>query len=79
MLGTGTTTSALLATAFVNNLKDFNTVGNINKAFDEVIPKVIEQLKLNSRQLKHEDIKYVASISANDLQIGDIIQRKNPF
>jgi chaperonin GroEL len=73
--GDGTTTSTVLATAFVNNLKDFNTV-DINKAFDEIIPKVIEQLKLNSRQLKHEDIKYVASISANnDLQIGDIIQQ----
>jgi chaperonin GroEL len=73
--GDGTTTSTVLATAFVNNLKDFNTV-DINKAFDEIIPKVLEQLKLNSRQLKHEDIKYVASISANnDLQIGDIIQQ----
>ena len=73
--GDGTTTSTVLAAAFVNNLKDFNTV-DINKAFDEIIPKVLEQLKLNSRQLKHEDIKYVASISANnDLQIGDIIQQ----
>ena len=73
--GDGTTTSTVLSTAFVNNLKDFNTV-DINKAFDEIIPKVLEQLKLNSRQLKHEDIKYVASISANnDLQIGDIIQQ----
>ena len=73
--GDGTTTSIVLATAFVNNLKDFNTV-DINKAFDEIIPKVIEQLKLNSRELKHEDIKHVASISANnDLQIGGLIQQ----
>jgi len=73
--GDGTSTSTVLATAFVNNLKDFNTV-DINKAFDEIIPKVIEQLKLNSRELKHEDIKHVASISANnDLQIGDLIQQ----
>ena len=73
--GDGTTTSTVLATAFVNNLKDFNSV-DINKAFDEIIPKVIEQLKLNSRELKHEDIKHVASISANnDLQIGELIQQ----
>ena len=73
--GDGTSTSTILATAFVNNLKDFNTV-DINKAFDEIIPKVIEQLKLNSRELKHEDIKHVASISANnDLQIGELIQQ----
>jgi len=73
--GDGTTTSIVLATAFVNNLKDFKSV-DINKSFDEIIPKVIEQLKLNSRELKHEDIKHVASISANnDLQIGELIQQ----
>jgi chaperonin GroEL len=73
--GDGTTTSIVLATAFVNNLKDFKSV-EINKAFDEIIPKVIEQLKLNSRKLKHEDIKHVASISANnDLHIGELIQQ----
>jgi chaperonin GroEL len=72
--GDGTTTSTVLATAFINNLKDFETK-DINKAFDEIIPKVIEQLKLNSRELKNEDIKYVASISANnDMEIGNIIQ-----
>jgi len=73
--GDGTTTSIVLATAFVNNLKDFKSI-DINKAFDEIISKVIEQLKLNSRELKREDIKHVASISANnDLQIGELIQQ----
>ena len=73
--GDGTSTSTVLATAFVNNLKDFNTT-DINRAFDEIIPKVIEQLKINSKELKREDIKYVASISANnDLQIGELIQQ----
>lgn len=73
--GDGTTTATVLTTAFVNNLKDFD-YKDINKAFDEIIPKVIEQLKLNSRELKHEDIKHVASISANnDLQIGELIQQ----
>lgn len=72
--GDGTSSSCVLATAFINNLKDFNTV-DINKAFDEIIPKVIEQLKLNSKKLENEDIKYVASISANnDMEIGNIIQ-----
>lgn len=71
----GTTTSTVLTTAFVNNLKDFKST-DINKTFDEIIPKVIEQLKLNSKELKSEDIKYVASISANnDLQIGELIQQ----
>lgn len=73
--GDGTTTATVLTTAFVNNLKDFD-YKDINKAFDEIIPKVIEQLKLNSRELKREDIKHVATISANnDLQIGELIQQ----
>ena len=73
--GDGTTTSTILASAFINNLKDFNT-NDINKAFDEIIPKVIEQLKLNSRELKREEIHNVATISANgDIQIGNIIQQ----
>lgn len=73
--GDGTTTATVLTTAFVNNLKDFD-YKDISKAFDEIIPKVIKQLKLNSRELKHEDIKHVASISANnDLQIGELIQQ----
>ena len=73
--GDGTTTSIILATAFINNLKDFKSK-DINKAFDEIIPKVIEQLKLNSRKLERENIKYVATISANnDVQIGNIIQQ----
>ena len=77
--GDGTTTAIVLANAFIQNLKEFDS-NEINKAFDEIIPKVIEQLKLNSRELKREDIKYVASISANnDIQIGDIIQQAYNF
>jgi len=77
--GDGTTTAIVLANAFIQNLKDFDS-NEINKAFDEIIPKVIEQLKLNSKELKREDIKYVAGISANnDLQIGDIIQQAYNF
>ena len=77
--GDGTTTAIVLANAFIQNLKDFDS-NEINKAFDEIIPKVIEQLKLNSKELKREDIKHVASISANnDIQIGDIIQQAYNF
>lgn len=79
LAGDGTTTAIVLANAFIQNLKDFNS-NEINKAFDEIIPKVIEQLKLNSRELKHEDIKYVASISANnDMEIGELIQQAYNF
>jgi chaperonin GroEL len=72
--GDGTTTATVLTTAFVNNLCSFE-FKDINTAFNEIIPKVIEQLKLNSRKLEHKDITHVASISANnDLQIGEFIQ-----
>ena len=73
--GDGTTTATVLATAFINNLKKFKSV-EINKAFDEIIPEILKQLKTNSRELKREDIKYVANISANnDIQIGNTIQQ----
>jgi len=77
--GDGTTTAIVLANAFIQNLKGFNSL-EINKAFDIVIPRVIQHLKKNSRKLKREDIKYVASISANnDIQIGNIIQQAYNF
>lgn len=73
--GDGTTTATVLAAAFINNLKEFES-SEINKAFDKIIPEVIKQLKLNSKELKREEIKYVASISSNnDIQIGGIIQQ----
>jgi len=75
LAGDGTTTAIVLANAFIQNLKDFDS-NEINKAFDEIIPKVLEQLKLNSRKLERKDIKYLASISANnDIHIGEIIQQ----
>lgn len=73
--GDGTTTATVLATAFVNNLKDFEYT-EVTKAFDEIIPKVLIELQNNSRKLKQEDIKHVASISANnDIHIGETIQK----
>ena len=75
LAGDGTTTAIVLANAFIQNLKDFDS-NEINKAFDEIIPKVINQLKLGSKKLEHKDIKYLASISANnDMHIGEIIQQ----
>ena len=75
LAGDGTTTAIVLANAFIQNLKEFNS-SDINKAFDLIIPTVIENLKEGSRKLEHKDIKYLASISANnDIKIGDIIQQ----
>ena len=72
--GDGTTTATVLATAFVNNLKDFE-YNDVQKAFDEIIPKVIKQLEDNSKKLNKEDIVHVAKISANnDNIIAEVIQ-----
>jgi len=72
--GDGTTTATVLAAAFINNLKDFDS-HDVNKAFDEIIPKVLKHLKDDSKELKRDEIKYVASISANnDMAIGNVIQ-----
>ena len=72
--GDGTTTATVLATAFVNNLREF-PYNDIHKAFDDIIPKVIKELELNSRKLDIKDIIHVASISANnDLTIANKIQ-----
>lgn len=77
--GDGTTTATVLASAFINNLQNFDSK-EVVKAFDEIIPKVIQELKNNSRQLKREDIKHVATISANnDTTIGNIIQEAYNF
>jgi chaperonin GroEL len=73
--GDGTTTSTVLSQALINNLKEFSS-NNINKTFDEIIPKVLIELKNESKKLRREDILHVASISANnDLQIGNIINK----
>lgn len=70
--GDGTTTATVLTTAFVNNLKDFE-YNDIEKAFNEIIPKVINELEKNSRKLSIKDIVHVAKISANN---DDVIANK---
>lgn len=77
--GDGTTTSIVLANALIQNLKEFDYV-EVVKQLDIIIPKVIEKLKKNSKPLKREDVKYVATISANnDSKIGDLIQEAYNF
>lgn len=77
-VGDATTTSTVLAQAFINALyKEIETGANpikLKKGFDRAIKQVIEYIKANARELKDEDIKYIASISANnDPIIGELI------
>lgn len=79
LAGDGTTTATVLATALINNLKEFEPT-EIIKAFDKIIPEIIKKLKENSKILNKSDIKYVASISANnDMEIGNNIQNAFDF
>lgn len=78
LVGDATTTATVLAQAFINALyKEIEAGANpikLKKGFDRAIKQVIEYIKANARELKDEDIKYVASISANnDLEIGELI------
>ena len=78
LVGDSTTTSTVLAQAFINALyKEIEAGANpikLKKGFDRAIEQVIEYIKANARELKDDDIKYVASISANnDPVIGELI------
>ena len=77
-VGDATTTATVLAQAFINALyKEIEAGANpikLKKGFDRAIEQVIEYIKANARELKDDDIKYVASISANnDPVIGELI------
>ena len=77
-VGDATSSATVLAQAFINALyKEIEAGANpikLKKGFDRAIKQVIEYIKANARELKDEDIKYVASISANnDPVIGELI------
>lgn len=77
-VGDATSTATVLAQAFINALyKEIEAGANpikLKKGFDRAIEQVIEYIKANARELKDDDIRYVASISANnDPIIGELI------
>ena len=78
LVGDATTTATVLAQAFINALyKEIEAGANpikLKKGFDRAIQQVIEYIKANARELQDDDIKYIASISANnDPAIGELI------
>lgn len=73
--GDGTTTATVLAQAIVNEgLKNVAAGANpvaIKRGMDKATGKVVEELKTMSKEVKtSEEIAQVASISANDAEIG---------
>ncbi|TSC92677.1 MAG: chaperonin GroEL [Candidatus Berkelbacteria bacterium Licking1014_7] len=76
--GDGTTTATLLAQTMINEgLKNIAAGANpmeIQRGIEKAIKEVVRSLKSASRQITgKEEIAQVASISANDKEIGDLI------
>ena len=78
-VGDGTTTATILAQAIVKKGVTYVTAGvnasDLKKGIQLAVKEVVKYLKLNARPLdSYEDIKAIASISANnDFELGKII------
>ena len=77
-VGDATTTATILAQAFINNLYDCIHSGanpiKLKKGFDLAISDILAGLKELSCEIEDEDIKHIATISANnDSKIGELI------
>jgi chaperonin GroEL len=76
--GDGTTTATLLAQAIVREgMKNIAAGANpiiLKRGIDKAIDKVVECIKSNSRKVSgRNDMAFVASISADDEEIGNLI------
>lgn len=76
--GDGTTTATVLAQAMINSgLKHITSGHNpidVKKGMDKATNLIVEELKKMSQQISEKDkIAQVASISANDSKIGELI------
>lgn len=76
--GDGTTTATILAQAMINEGLKMVSSGvspiNIKQEIEEKVEKIVKNLKAMSKQIStKEEIAQVASISANDKEIGNII------
>jgi len=78
--GDGTTTATLLAQAIINEgFKNVAAGANplaLKRGIEKAVAAVVEELKNNiSKPVKGEEIMNVASISANDAEIGSVIAK----
>lgn len=76
--GDGTTTATLLAQSMIHaGIKNITAGANaqaVKRGMDKAVEKIVEILKQNSKQIAgKEEITQVASISANDPDIGKVI------
>jgi len=80
--GDGTTTATLLAQIMVSaGIKNITAGANplsVKKGMDLAVQKVVDHLKNNSKQINpssEDEVSQVASISANDKEIGKLIAK----
>lgn len=79
--GDGTTTSTVIARAIVNEAQKYITAGmspiELKRGMDKAADQIIKNLNSNASPITSvEDIKHIASISANnDTVIGDLVSR----
>src|SRR3989338_222414 len=76
--GDGTTTATVLAQAMISEGMKMVSAGHnplaVRRGLEKGVEAVIENLKENSKQVSSKDeISQIASISANDSEIGNII------
>jgi chaperonin GroEL len=76
--GDGTTTATVLAQSLINEgLKNITAGANANhikKGIEKAVAAVIDEIKKTAKQVKNkEEIAQIASISASDKEIGNLI------
>ena len=76
--GDGTTTACVLAQAItaegLRNITAGANANHIKRGIDKAVAAVVEEIKKISKQVKgKEEIAQIASISANDKEIGNLI------
>jgi chaperonin GroEL len=76
--GDGTTTASILAQGMINEgLKNITAGANalhVKKGIEKAVAVVVEEIRKNAKQVKtKEEIAQIASISANDKEIGELI------
>ncbi len=75
--GDGTTTACVLAQAIINegtkNIAAGANAMHIKNGIDKAVKAMVAEIKSMSKQVKAEEIEQIATISANDVEIGKLI------
>ena len=77
--GDGTTTATVLAQAIINEgLRNITAGANamhIKRGIDKAVEAVVAEIKRIAKPVKEQEIEQIASISANDREIGQLIAK----